>query len=223
MPAPSLNPDQRFGRLKFLHYTEPRKHSTGYYRKMGLFRCDCGNTVIVDIAKVKFGHTQSCGCLRLDRLRQKIQTHGHTKGRVLSGTFKSWSNMMSRCTNEKVEAYKRYGGAGIKVCDGLKPFNGFLRVLGVRPLELEIDRWPNKRGHYSCGSCEECQKNQWPMNVRWATIVEQARNRTNNHIVTVNGITGCLSELAEKFNLPHGRVHRRIALGWSIDRVFLTP
>lgn len=220
---PSAKPfptGQKFGRLKCLLEVSPRRHSSGHYRRWGLFECDCKNKIEADLAKVRCGHTQSCGCLRQDRIVEVVQIHGHTKRKMQSRTFKSWANMTDRCTNPNTPSFSRYGKIGIRICDGLTVFSDFLSVLGECPPTLEIDRWPDRSGNYSCGQCGECRRNGWEMNVRWATIKQQARNKRNNHIITVRGVTGCIAELAERFEIPASRVYRRLRLGWPIDKAF---
>lgn len=75
--------------------------------------------------------------------------------------------MKTRCTNSRVKAYARYGGRGIRVCEAwLDSFEAFLRDVGERPAGKTLDRYPNPDGNYE------------PGNVRWATPLEQARNKS---------------------------------------------
>jgi len=75
--------------------------------------------------------------------------------------------MITRCTNSSVLNFKDYGGRGITVCDrwlGPHGFENFLADMGERPEGLSIDRIEND-GNYE------------PWNCRWATQLEQNRNR----------------------------------------------
>jgi hypothetical protein len=94
--------------------------------------------------------------------------------------YDAWRSMMSRCENEHHPQFRHYGGRGIEVCDGLTWFYWFMHVLGERPKDKTLDRTDNN-GNYSCGQCDHCRSNGWPLNVRWATWKQQANNRRRMH------------------------------------------
>lgn len=90
-------------------------------------------------------------------------SHGHTVG-GFSPTYYSWASMLTRCTNPNSSGWKNYGARGITVCDRWRSFDNFLADMGDRPVGLTLDRKDND-GNYE------------PANCRWATPVEQARNK----------------------------------------------
>jgi len=165
-----------------------------------------GTEFIAMNANLAFGTTRSCGCLMRDRASEANRTHGHTIG-GRSRTYRAWIDMLKRCrkpTGHDIETYK-----GITVCPQWKTsFETFLADMGECPTGLTIDRWPNNKGNYE------------PDNCRWATPLQQQRNKTNNRVFTVRGITGCLSELAVHFGIYRKTVAQRIKLGWSIEDAF---
>lgn len=126
-------------------------------------------------------------------------------GMRLSDEYRIWRHMRTRCENEKCPAYKNYGGRGIFVCDKWKTFVGFFEDMGKRPSkEHSIDRIDNLKG-YS------------PENCRWATYKEQNRNRRDNRMFVVDGISASLAEHCERRNLKYKTIHRRIVCGASIE------
>lgn len=66
--------------------------------------------------------------------------------------------------------------------------------------------------------------NYEPNNCRWVTAKEQARNKSDNVVITYNGETKCLSSWCEDLNLSYTAVYKRIfQLGWTTDRALSTP
>lgn len=175
-----------------------------------LCKCSCGNTKTTRGCHLRSGAVKSCGCLAKECSRISRPKHGHTlKGK--RHTYYSWIGMKTRCTYKKHPSYHRYGGRGITVCErwnGETGFQNFLADMGERPPGMELDRIDNDKG-YEPGNC------------RWATLVEQGRNRSNNHIITVGGVTKCLSEWAEATKTLKTTIRERLRRGWSAkDSVF---
>ena len=112
----------------------------------------------------------------------------------------AWRSMLYRCRNSKDKKYYLYGGRGISVCErwaGENGFDHFLSDMGPRPSGgYSLDRI-NTNGNYEPGNC------------RWATIYEQNRNRRNNRIVTVDGVSKTLAEWCSELGVPDTTVGTR--------------
>lgn len=175
-----------------------------------LCRCDCGAEKVLHGILLRRGVSKSCGCLKLEMLSKRQKTHGHTSGGKTSPTFHSWAGMMARCSNPNNAYFKYYGALGITVCDRWHTFSNFLDDMGEKPPRMSIDRI-DYTGNYE------------PNNCRWATAQEQARNKSNNAMLTANGETRCMQEWAELLGIKQSTLSYRIQRGWSHDAAINTP
>lgn len=213
----------RFGRLLVLKEGKRRiTKSRGYrlYVRFWLCQCDCGKVVEIAQSSLIIGFTKSCGCLNKELTSERSKTHGLSD----SDEYKLFCSIKSRCYNSNDQkSFANYGGRGIKVCDGwLNSFESFytdiISRIGHKPSkELSIDRINNDL-NYSCGHCDECKKNNWPFNVRWATNLVQANNKTRSHFLTYNNETLTIAEWSRKLNISQYTLANRIKRGWSIER-----
>lgn len=196
MPPAAKLIDQKFG---LLTVTE-RAPNKGIHSAWKC-TCECGGTTIVMAVNLKTGGTRSCGCVKTGRK----PVHG------MHGTpvYKAWRAMFDRCDNPNTANYARYGGRGIKVCDRWRKFEPFFADMGQRPsLEHSIDRIDND-GPYTAKNC------------RWATRIEQARNRSSNVTFTSDGETLTSTEWGERLGLDRHLIARRIAAGHTDPKVVL--
>lgn len=169
-------------------------------------RCDCGTLKVVQLRALRGGNTSSCGCYA----RERAVSRGHGGRGTLE--YSTWRSMRERCRNPSHSAYGRYGGRGISVCERwMDSFEAFLEDMGPRPsAEHSIDRI-NNDGNYEPGNC------------RWATIDEQARNRSNTIRLTFRGETLLLVEWCERMGVNADMVRSRVERGWSAEDALTKP
>lgn len=143
------------------------------------------------------------------------RTHGHTDGRKMSPTYRSWANMVARCTQPSNPAFAHYHKRGISVCERWRgSFENFLADMGERPAGKTLDRFPNNDGDYEPGNC------------RWATKREQANNRFTNRRFVYRGVEYTLAELARTTGVSKEILRARLCrseLPWTVEGAVHTP
>jgi hypothetical protein len=132
--------------------------------------------------------------------------HGHARRGRRTGEYHSWVGMKSRTRRGAVPSPYHPNYANVKVCRRWHQFENFLADVGLKPSELHsIDRYPDPSGHYV------------PGNVRWATDLEQVRNRLNSIVVEYAGDEKALIEWSEELGVDYNTLWSRIKrLHWSI-------
>lgn len=198
----------RFGRLTVIvrDMVSPQKRRKP--RWWWLCQCDCGGQVSVTTSDLRAGVTRSCGCLQKENRRRsdcKHRTHG------MAGTpeHHTWLNLKYRCLNPEAPNSKYYIEKGVTVyAEWVDSFERFFKDVGPRPTSKHsIDRYPDPNGNYE------------PGNVRWATPKEQARNRRNNSLLTINEETRCVAEWNEIAGLGSHVVGQRLKRGLPLERL----
>lgn len=169
---------QRFGRLTAL-YTVPNNN----YRTRWHCVCDCGNTKDVLQQNLVNGHVRSCGCLHVERNKEKLavlnesmqrESHHETKTRL----YHIWINMKNRCFDENSSTFHHYGGRGITVCrewaSSFLSFREWATANGYSD-ELSIDRI-NVDGNYCPENCRWVSGSIQQFNKR------KPRRNTSGHV-----------------------------------------
>lgn len=184
-----------------------------------LWRCDCSIEFEEKGWRILSGHKRTCGhqCV----IRRKIKTerkliHGDSiRGTLHNPRYIGWLNMRARCTNENNKSYPYYGGRGIAVClKWLQSYSDFVGDMGSPPeydyATYQLDRI-NVDGNYE------------PGNLRWATRLEQSRNKRNTVRFSLDGKIVIAAEEAEKAGIKPKTLIWRIRSGISPDRALNDP
>jgi len=209
----------KYGKLTVLKYD---KGSKGSGKARWICECDCGNKTIARTNSLTSGHTQSCGCLSVEKSKSRTgedhQNYKHgDKGTKFYNTFQ---NIKWRCNNESADNYHRYGGRGIE-CewdsyiqfkkDMIDSYRDHIEEHGKD--DTTIDRI-NNDGNYKKANC------------RWATNKQQNRNRNDNHMLTFGGETKCMMQWVEDVDIEisyHTLSRRIIRYDWSTEKALTTP
>jgi hypothetical protein len=186
---------QRFGWLVAIGTIKRR----GLHRKW-LCLCDCGK--LYDNSN-QLPHVGTFPELWLRSKIRKTETRA----------YRTWARMKSRCNNRNVKDFKNYGGRGIQICQSWnESFENFYADMGDPPSpEHSLDRI-DVNGNYEPGNC------------RWATFLEQANNKRDSYLITINGRTQSLPDWCRELGLRKGTVGSRIwDYGWDPVKAVTTP
>jgi hypothetical protein len=171
-------------------------------------RCECGLEKLARKSNLCTGTSNGCKKCLMKRMQKAQTKHNMTR----SPEYRAWQAMRERCSNPKNKVWDHYGGRGIKVSEEWNEFPPFFAHIGSRPSRKHsLDRIDNE-GDYC------------PGNVRWSTTKVQGRNKRGTVMVTINGETRSLPELADLAGIPPHIAWRRIYVsGWSVERTLATP
>lgn len=167
------------------------------------------------LSLIKTGKHLGCKSCASKGNQRRFLGKPYDKALYNTSIYRSWYNMKTRCLNDNVPEYKRYGARGIVICDKWLTFSGFLEDMqaSYRP-GLSIERVDND-GHY----CKE--------NCKWATAREQANNTLNTKLAaryTYKGVTKRISEWASEFGIKRKTLAMRLGkYDWPIQDALLTP
>jgi hypothetical protein len=198
----------RFGRLVVV------EDAGVNYRHLAMWRCkcDCGGEKVTSGSNLRLGTASSCNCLRKERAKAAVTTHGDTRrDRPRAREYHIYTNIISRCYNPDNIGYKHYGGRGITVSpEWLGPggYENFLRHMGRKqPGKGSVERLNNELGY-------------GPDNCVWADRITQANNKRSNRRIVFMGEEMTFAQASRKSDVSYATAFNRVKRGWSIDRAF---
>ena len=126
-----------------------------------------------------------------------LPKHGMYQTRI----YHIWEGMKARCDRPSCNGYEYYGAKGIRYCERWASFENFYEDMGVLYKEgLSLER-------------VDTSNNYSPDNCKWVLLKDQSHNKTSNVLVTIEGLTYCLSQWRDKFGLTNSMVYKRYARG----------
>lgn len=196
---------QRFGKLVAKNMAPP---ANGRSRWECI--CDCGRTTTVLTENLRSSATgknsRSCGMCRKATPASFKPKHGAATKK--GPTYNSWRAMRRRISRPDRSASPVYGKIDIDPAWG--DFAVFLQDMGERPAGMTLDRVDNSKGY----SKENC---------RWATPVQQTRNRTNSVVHTEGGVTLPIAEWARLTGTDYYTMYWRIRRCGSVRELQNVP
>lgn len=192
--------------------TALRPGKTNGHKRWWVFRCDCGKErekCGVGVKKdLRIGRWPNCGCMTKASIAKARTTHGMSK----HPAYAVWRSMNDRCRLPSHQAWERYGGRGIRVCERWGgSFENFWQDVGAEYRRgLEIDRIDNN-GNYE------------PGNTRWTNQIVQHNNRRDNlRIPTPSGLL-TLAQASRRYGIGQTTLQYRVANNWPTDRLLIEP
>jgi hypothetical protein len=157
-----------------------------------LVQCSCGNLSEVVGSTLRSG--ASTKCRQCNQSGANSITHGKSKSRE----YEIWCGAIRRTENPKSNAFKNYGGRGIRMSPEWRAsFQKFLDDMGEAPKGTTLERLENE-GPYSKENCV------------WANRATQARNTRQNVIITLNGVSKCMKDWAIELGLNYSTLADRV-------------
>ena len=205
-----------YNHLTVLRYGPTKITKTGQSLKTAHCKCICGETVQYNCNSLIYGRAKSCGCKRKgSRLKRKTIRSGLSKNPI----YNAFKLMHYRCYDRSDDAYKNYGGRGIRIAkcwhgdSGFRNFVSWAESNGYRQ-GLDIDRIDNN-------------KNYSPKNCRFVTPKVNNANRRNTAKVKHQGNIIPFTVYYEKLHHPKVTYNvarsRYYSYGWSAKKSVQTP
>ena len=212
----------KFGRLTVIDFAGHERSKNGQSKLLVKCRCDHGGNTnipphigIYRACNLTRGDTKSCGCLKIEKqntvpIGNKYgETHGYSNEKL----YAKFTGMKQRCYNPNTDRYKNYGGRGIGICnDWLQNPNNFYK-------------WAYENGYHFGMSIErkDINKGYSPENCTFIPMEDQSKNRTDTHMISLNGKTQCLADWCRELNLNYNATLNRVWRHMTVDEILFLP
>jgi hypothetical protein len=150
-----------------------------------------------------------CGTVHCSHKCPAIPRYNRTHGMTKHPAYWVWRSMKDRCRNPNHQAYRNYGGRGIKVCRAWdESFDAFWRDLGTTyAAGLTLERKNNNQGYN-------------PRNCVWASSAQQNRNRRDCRLIHTPWGVVTVAEAAQRSGIRYTTLLYRLDNNWPMDDWF---
>ena len=168
-----------------------------------LYKCDCGNEIIVRSCELNRGHTKSCGCFQKEMASKSNKTHGESHFKL----HQVWADMRARCKRKSHHAYKWYGQKGVLVC---KEWDNDY---------LSFKNWALKNGYKEGLTIDRIDSNgnSEPPNCRWATRKEQSNNTSSCVYFDFMGERLNITQFCQKYKVSYSHFYKNASKNICLD------
>ena len=164
-----------------------------------------------------------------DRHYKRLSKYKDTRAFIPNGLAKqfprehnSWAGAKARCLCPTNKAYLKYGGRGIKICErwlGPMGFTNFLEDMGPKP---SYRKFTSGKGIYTLDRIDN-DGDYCPENCRWATAIQQTRNRKIVRRIEIEGEQKTIQEWATETGLSYATIHQRYEKGIRGKKLLKKP
>lgn len=184
---------------RIIRKLEPRRDSGGKLRGRASAQCEnCGEILRLASQNVARSNKESRPHCPVCRDENKLLM---SKSRP----YRIWMGMKNRITREKDRDYPRYGGRGLDMDPAWEVFDAFWEEMCDGYFDgATIDRINNERGY-------------WPDNCRWATNLQQQRNKSNNRWLEYKGKAYTIRHLSGVLGMSRCALEPRLAKGMTVE------
>lgn len=182
----------RLGRLRIIGEGEPYFWRGRFSRRRWLCACDCGQETEVRDDQFRSGRTISCGCLRDEIGRERLQRHGARAGHTKTAEYNAWQDMLRRFgAHAIVPEWQQGDGEG---------FASFLRCVGPRPAPSQTLHRRDARKPFGPGNCA------------WAA--PSPREGVPRRLLELDGERMTLRQAALSYGISYPLLCKRLQRGW---------
>ncbi len=108
-------------------------------------KCECGKHITTFGSWLTSGRSASCGCIRRERLREALTTHGMSQ----TSTYQTWASIVSRYL---MNGKRRKGKPAI--CKEWRTFQGFYDDMGSKPTARHRLKRLDERQGFKLSNCK---------------------------------------------------------------------